>query len=345
MMKKTGLAMVVAVSALSSIGCAYSHLRFTREGGNLPFATGESSYPEDGFERDGIVRICFDRDGNVYPDPSEVAINDARLAACRHSLREYFGADFDFAAVATGLGEKLNRLAAGRTVVFLVHGINSSYPESRRSYHATRLAVRDRFPALEAVFVEIYWDGMRGDPLALWAQARETSKLAGLSLRPLLRALDESTPVRAITHSRGAAVICSAFWDLPLRGSEASDRAFAERQQREPAAGLADVRVGLVAPAIGGEEFETFEGAARVIVGVNEDDPALGKGPLPSSWFGSTRLGCSLEACAGAPVDVVDLSGAEAHEFKDYVLRKNFLGTFLSKLMGTGREVRMTKYE
>jgi hypothetical protein len=333
-MKKAGAAIGMMVMALSSIGCAYSHLRFTREGGNPPFSAGESSYPEDGFERDGIVRICFDRDGNLYPDPAAVAIDDAKLESCRHSLREYFGAGFDFDAVAAELGGRLNKLAAGKMVMLLVHGINSSYPESRRSYHATRLAIRDRYPELEAVFVEVYWDGMRGDPLALWAQARETSKWAGLSLRPLLGALDRRVAVRAVTHSRGAAVVCSAFWDLPLRGSEESDRAFAERQGKVAAPELDDVCLGLVAPAIGEEEFERA-GGVRLVVGVNEDDPALGKGPLPASWFGSTRLGCSLEACGSIEgAEAVDLSGAEAHEFKDYVLRKKFLGEFLGRVVG-----------
>ena len=339
-------AMALTMTALASVGCAYAHVQFTDVGGNPPFAKADETYPDDGVERDGVLRICFDCNGDPYPDPRETPIDDTRLTACHHSLREYFGGAYDARAIAEGFGRRLNRACAGKTLVILIHGINTSYPESRRSYHSARLAVQEQFRDRGLVFLELYWDGMCGDPVALWPNAREGSKWTGLRLRPMLREIDRSIPVRVITHSRGAAVICSALWNVRMDEAVEANAAFAEAQKTEPAPEGLDIRLGFVAPAIGEEEFETFGTRAseidRIVVGVNEDDPALGKGLLPAAWFGSTRLGCSLDAFRAVARELnrvraiawlVDLSNAAVHDFKDYVLRKDFLGDFLHGLL------------
>lgn len=78
------------------------------------------------------------------------------------------------------------------------------------------------------------------------------------------------------------------------------------------------------------------------MLGVNEDDAALGKGPLPASILGSTTLGCDLATAKGVEAgtnrgrtiaQVVDLSGCPTHDFKEYAFRKAFLNDILGAVL------------
>ncbi len=355
-MKTTMGALLAMTAAVSSVGCAYQHIRCTDKGGNGTI-TAEYTYPEDGFESDGVFRVGFDRHGDPYPDPREVAIDDARLESCHSALREYFaGTGYDAASVAAAFGRRISTACGKRTLIILIHGINSSYPESRRSYESARASIQKQFPQLDAVFLEIYWDGMWGDAISLWPHARETSKWVGLRLRPLLSALDPAIPVRVVTHSRGSAVIASALWNVKLGESDASGREFTALQQKGPIPANRDLRIGLVAPAMGEEEFEGFNvrGASEgsVIIAVNETDETLAKGMVPAGWFGSTRLGCCLDAFRAvermlnrdhAVAKLVDLSGSSVHDFKDYVWRREFKGKFLHLLFAPAAAVAASR--
>jgi hypothetical protein len=169
-------------------------------------------------------------------------------------------------------------------------------------------------------------------------------------MRPLLRALSPGLNVRVLTHSRGASVITSALWNLPLREGPDAERRFDARQRREPAPDARRYRLALLVPAMPEEDFETCprEGLDRVIVGVNPDDPVVGKGPLPSSMLGSTRLGESPEAFRShvepalkRRAFLVVLPHSPVHDFKEYLLRRGFEERMLPLLLeGDGYQDR-----
>ncbi len=331
--------------------CAVQHIRFTREGGNPPFATSEHSYPQDGFQHatdPDLLRIAFDRNGDVYPDPAEFPVNDALLARSQHSLRAYFAAHgqrYDPEEVAVGLARRIEAACApGKSLLLIIHGANNSYPEARRSYELVSLRMRELSWSHDIVFLEVYWDALHGDPLSGWGPARETSKWVGLGLRRVLRHLPPSIPLRVLTHSRGASVISSALWDLHLDENREADARYRARQLAEPPPLLLRIRIGLLAPAMGGEDLVGIRGLERVIVGLNVDDPVLGKGIIPAAWFGDTRLGCSREAFdavakrLGDVARLIDLSSSEVHDFKDYLLRRPFAESFLPLLLGSEGE-------
>jgi hypothetical protein len=198
------------------------------------------------------------------------------------------------------------------------------------------------------VYLEVYWDGKYGSPLAIWAEAQVNSKWAGLGLRNLLCRLDPSLPVRVITHSRGASVICSALWNTEQRSTVAVDARFRDAQRALPPPVLPGLRVGMLAPAMRAIDFETYEergeGAFcyhdRIVLGINPDDKALQVGGL--SGLMGTTLGCTPEDFDSvvaprlnrghAHALRVDFSGSVEHAFEDYVLRDVFEDEFLPKL-------------
>lgn len=195
------------------------------------------------------------------------------------------------------------------------------------------------------MFLEIFWDGFHGSPVTVWPRARESSKWVGLGLRPILSGIDPSIPVRVLTHSRGASVNCGALWNLPLREGPESNALYRERQVKIPLPGQLSVRIGLLAPAMPEEDFDTYAPGAscpieRVIVGVNPDDAVLGKKPLPAEWLGSTTLGCDPQAFfsrvsprVGNSGFLVDLSLSEVHDFQDYLMRIPVEQIFLPLLL------------
>ena len=128
----------------SLAACAVQHVRFTREGGNPPFAAAEQSYPQDGVQdplHPDLLRISFDRHGDPYPDPLETQLDDVILARGGHSVRAYFESisqGYDPEAVARGLARRIEAACgAGESLVILIHGVNNSYPEARR-FHDLR---------------------------------------------------------------------------------------------------------------------------------------------------------------------------------------------------------------
>ena len=288
--------MALAAAAGAS-GCTAYSVRFDPAGGNPPFTKAEYDYATDGAQSGDVFRICYAGHGEIYADPHDPGS--------------------DIAARVNG------RCRGGRPLVVLIHGCNNTYPEARRSYHEARLIVRDQLPALKPVFLEVYWDALSGSPFALWGRAQDNSIRVGLGLRDFLSQLDREIPVRVVTHSRGAAVICAALENV--------DAALPN-----------DVRLGLLAPAMGPEDLAKRAGEVRVrrvLVAINRDDPVLGKGGLPPTWFGDTSLGCVVEAFTetvepsfGGRARWIDFSTSEVHDFKDYLLRRPFLEQLLPQL-------------
>ncbi len=289
------IAILVLATAAASVGCSYHRVGYGPDDANPGFSTTEHHLGEDGFtnpREPGVHRGFFTADGLQIP------VEDA--------------------------ARELN--AGAKSLVVLIHGCNNTYAEARRSYELARMLM----PRKDVAVLEVYWDGGAGDPVGLWAHAREQSKRAGLGLRRLLRRLDPETQVRVITHSRGASVIASALWDLPLREGPEAEARFRAAQGVQAPPDPSRYRLALIVPAMGEADLESCPrgGLDRLIVGVNEDDPAVGKGVLPASWFGSTRLGAEREPFythavpAARRASLVDFGGSGVHDFKDYLLRR-----------------------
>lgn len=348
----TGRTAGLAALLLLGAGCAFTSVGPGAAGGNPDYPGSDHSFPEDG-ARDAadpdIHRIVFDQHGDPAPDPRRHVVDDRIYAEAGHGMRAYAraaGLAYDPAEIRGEYARRLNE--RGGTLVILIHGINNTYDEARRSYELARMKLGRRAGGLS--FLEVYWDGRTGNPLALWSHARESSKWVGLGLRPLLRALSPGLRVRVLTHSRGASVITSALWNLPLREGADADRRFEARQAAEPVPDARRYRLALLVPAMPEEDFETCprDGLDRVIVGVNPDDPVVGKGPLPSSMMGSTRLGESPEAFRSSVAPALErraflviLPYSPVHDFKEYLLRRGFEERMLPLLLeGDGYQER-----
>ncbi len=322
-------ALTLAMPMVLAIGCSFANV------GPAQPAGSDWIYAADCHADPEVTRIVLDQDGDPAPDACEYVVDGPLFDASGGRLAEYFrrlGLPYDPSDVAAGFARRINAGPSG-TLVVLIHGINNTYDEARRSYKLARMQMRQLTGRSDLRFLEVYWDGRTGDPLALWASARETSKWAGLGLRPLFRALDPGIAVRVVTHSRGAAVISSALWDLPLREGEEAETRFAAAQKREPAPDARRYRVAMLVPAMPGEDFDSCPrgGLERVIVGVNPDDPVVGKGMLPATWFGSTDLGSDpevfgkrVEPVLGRRASLVSLANSPVHDFKEYLLRRPF---------------------
>ena len=156
--------------------------------------------------------------------------------------------------------------------------------------------------------------------------------------------LDPEIPARVITHSRGATVITAALWNVEPVLDTDFNREYRIAQTLVPTPKLPRVRLGLLAPSIGGIEFRNNDSGSPtlpingIVLGINRDDYALGKGPVPASWFGDTSLGCEPEVfeeyVASAPdASWVDFSNNEEHNFTVYLMRRVFEEQFLPRLM------------
>lgn len=353
--RPTAILLFAGILGAQAAGCA-THVGPGPLGGNPGLDVSEYSYAEDGFQdphRPRTFRVFLDRQGRPAPDPREHAVDDEAYAACGHDLARYFertSHPYEPARITWGFAYRISRACdSGRPLVVLIHGINNPYPDARRSYDLARLAIRDRFPRLDPVILEVYWDGLAGDPIAAWQRAQTTSIRAGLGLRPLLNGLAPDIPLRFLTHSRGSTVAASALWNLPVSGPTEEERDIRRRQREFGLPSHANVRAAFLVPAMGGSDFRTYasgDGSPldRLIVGVNEHDPALGKGILPADWFGDTSMGCSPEVfyesvrpVFGDRALLSDLSGTFVHGFKDALLRRRTGDQILPQLFASER--------
>ncbi|HLG42036.1 MAG TPA: alpha/beta hydrolase, partial [Planctomycetota bacterium] len=289
----------LALLIVAAAGCSASSIRFTREGGYPGLQATDECYPEDGFQsasEPSVFRVAIDACGHLYPDPKECAPEEKELGAKGSCVARCLGSAYGGAAIAERFAEQINaRCGATRktTLMILVHGFGNAYPVARRSFELARMRIAQRFPGREFAFLEVYWDGKLGSPLTGWGAARRSSKWAGLGLRALLRGIDERVSMRAISHSRGASVLASALWNVPLLEEREENERFAARQKELAPPRLASIRLGWLSPAMPETDVESMRGACeRIVMTVNENDPALGKGLLPATMFGSTALGC-----------------------------------------------------
>jgi len=339
----------------AATGCAGTPVSPLPEGSSPDCSRSTENYLTDRLKWDRIpnIRQCWiDRCGHLYPDPAVCRIDPSRLrngGFCVKKCLQETGT-YDVDAVCRSFADQIDRMCSdGSTLVILIHGFNHAYEEIHYAYKGARNQIQARYPGRKFSYLEVYWDGYYGDPFAVWPLAQVSSKWAGLGLRRLLGQVDPRIPMRVITHSRGASVICAALWNTPMRGKVDEDRLYREAQAACPPPVLTGIRLGLLAPAMRAADFEAYfdRGEApaflhdRVILGINPDDAALKAGGL--SWLAGSSLGCSPELfeTSVAPLlnrgrahaFAVDFSGSAFHAFAHYVLRDTFESEFLPLLL------------
>ncbi len=344
------LALMLAPAAA---GCAVSAVAPIPPFSNPGLGDREHNLNRDRFlDADTVARIAVDADGHLYPDPAIRRVDASTLKDCGFCVRSCLEASggYDGDAVALEHAERLHAMCrGGRTLIVLIHGFNHTYPEAYRAYQSARKEIQLKYPGGKFAYLEVYWAGYYGDPFAIWPQALLSSKWAGLGLRRILGRLDASIPLRVLTHSRGAAVICAALWNTPMRGTVEEDRRYRAAQEGCPPPSMPAIRVGMLAPAMRAADFECYEDRGnapvsphdRILFGINPDDAALQAGGL--SWLAGTALGCSPDQFDGLVAPVlnrnqtrvlrVDFSGSSFHAFLDYLQRDAFTNEFLPLLL------------
>lgn len=225
------------------------------------------------------------------------------------------------------------------TLGVLIHGFNNWYRESEASYSVGQKQMR-RFanPAQPLYFIEIYWDGCRGNEkgIGCWGKAQSTGPLAGFALRQLFNTVEDSWSKdgqrphwRILTHSSGAFVAGAAFGDpiaaLPQLQDPSTNRWYGSFERgRRSVEGLhrvpqlSDVKLGMLAPAT---PSITFSGSEQhhggvlsrgltILSTVQSSDTALTKLIIGCQRFGASCLGAK-------PDQVCDLQTEFANSDRD----------------------------
>lgn len=253
--------------------------------------------------------------------------------------------------------------APRRTLVVLVHGFNNDKTEALTWYNEVRQVVRGHLP--DAVFLDVFWDGLSAKlPPGIWSSAQYNFPLVGLELRRVLNAIDQTIPLRVITHSSGGPLFASTMGDAsaPLPSNDAHYQRYrslvvATNGDYMPP-NPPDYRVGMIVPAAASTTFarygQNFDGPDRIIIGINPLDFAISKVIMPCTFIGSTCMsGSRSDFCsdvvpifASSPstkLFVFDFSHSgrnerqglfwDAHSVEAY-LRRDDMGRFLEVLLG-----------
>src|SRR5678816_2796453 len=104
-------------------------------------------------------RLILDRYGRPYPRLTP--IDSARMAGSGYALDEYFKDDpsYDPERIFEDVAREASALCGrDRTLVVLIHGFNTTMPETRRAYKAARLQIEHQYPSRKFVVLEVYWD-------------------------------------------------------------------------------------------------------------------------------------------------------------------------------------------
>jgi hypothetical protein len=232
---------VFLIALLLLTGCRQKYLWFTELQG------------AHGAENDHVLRVYFDRYGDVYPQKSIYIHPDEFLPGrpddkLNHArLETYFtgnSAYLDEALAAYGLPStnnpkadydhlqlkimneyrlKLQQFSQQQTIqnlVVLVHGFNDPNPTG--TYQELRDFIRSEHfdEHHEFAYLEVYWDGLTangGSPgyAKIWGKAQFNSRYVCLGLRKLLNQMDipKTIPMTIITHSLGASVATGALFN------------------------------------------------------------------------------------------------------------------------------------
>lgn len=285
------------------------------------------------------IAFFMDGQGSLYP-PADINIDYTQMVSPRpaedfSSLKALFrdksrqdgGRDWQAVLVAAGVprtqsfeadwdrlqavyrAQAAARIEAAAAdmdqVVLLIHGFNNDHREASQWYDVVEEEF-GRFLAAhgqKAAFVRMYWDGLSGNPVAIWTAAQANGPWVGLELRRVLNALPATLPLRVFTHSSGAFVMTNALGDnssaFPDMGTEYRRRAAGGLGYEIPM--LSNVRIAMLVPAQPVSAFAEFvheDGSPhglvpkRLILGTSRHDFATGKGRAFTScrWYGATCM-------------------------------------------------------
>ena len=237
-------------------------------------------------------------------------------------------------------GESLSgRFAADGQVTLgvLIHGFNNLYRESQANYAIAQMQMRRAEKTRSSLkFIEVYWDGCRGNDkgIGCWGKAQSTGPLAGFALRRLINSVQDSWPTdtrdpkwRILTHSSGAFVAGATFGDpiaaLPQLKDPSTNRWYQVfDQHRRQTEGinrvprLSDVRLGMFAAATPFVTFGSSEDdgggvltrGLDIFLSVQPDDSALTKLILGCQRVGNSCLGARAEQFCLLRRELADLN-------------------------------------
>ncbi len=297
-------------------------------------------------DEQGIIKLYFDREGELYPPDvhvtpyyfylqqlkkSKTKQSNPEFATVESALTRYDSLSIAYVKKQYNLWDKdsirlfrrLQNLLQKNVVmqmkksmeerkckhlIFFIHGFNDPAPD------AYYFSLRSDINALlkeKPTFVEVYWDGLTSlgahPALAgIWDYARTNSAKVGLGLRKILNSVDADTKITILTHSLGASVATHVLFN-PLNWPTKFQEKLEEDYQSDkiPTPHQYDIRLGMLAPAIGGtEEFDFINNIVPIsstlniktlVVGYNHYDYAVTKGGLFPRWFGNTSLGADAK--------------------------------------------------
>lgn len=233
--------------------------------------------------------------------------------------------------IARDVDEATLRADGSRRPLFVfIHGYNTGIAE------CTYAAIRDRVERHVAergvggdfAYLYVAWDGLIDNGVTVWTKAQYNFPLVGQGLRRLLGSLPADLDVRAITHSSGGPVLAHALWDAS--GAEAIDvdecegglsgeaayRDYLIRRMADelpPVPAFSDLRIGMIVPATPGAIFRYYgtdeARPDRLVIGFNDRDIVVGRGPL---WCGLLGNTC-LPVRASYACEVVERVGENPH--------------------------------
>ena len=298
-------------------------------------------------EKAGVVRAYFDRFGDLYPengtiipykdffDPEhkgnvyqEDDSGSLETYYCNNqeqlnNLAASYGAEVvsDCKLTFKNIQEKINQvytsllnnlISNDKTLIVLIHGFNDPNPTG--DYQQLRDKINEQYPTSKYIYLEIFWDGLtdnHGAPAlaGIWGRAQKNSSNVAIGLRMLLSKIENTTPIRIITHSLGASVGSGALFNTNSKWS--SNPEYEEYSKTTPAPNQQDIRLGMIAPAIPGETtFIDFNKRGdkesspvnininKIIIGFNRNDYAVTKRILRgdnAGMAGATGLGCDCD--------------------------------------------------
>jgi hypothetical protein len=276
--------------------------------------------------------LCFDQEGNIYPD---YYIADSALQNCNHNLNNWYqthpiqlseickiyGIDISLKefninqlndSISSRIAGKINQINS-HSVTFLVHGYRKSFEAPEGTVTSViefdLLEKNTDSLGLKSHFVEVYWDGTYDCCFSVFDKKRnaylfsqfENAQIhapnVGIALRKIVNQV-KNEHINFIGHSLGSKVVASTLFNLKQNNIQTPHQK--------------DIRVCLIAPAIGGiESFENYWNRNTSLnfkekdnyscyILYNEKDFALRKKDSKMGIFGpgcvnygNTTLGCN----------------------------------------------------
>lgn len=227
------------------------------------------------------------------------------------------------------------------TLIVFIHGFNDPDPTGDYQQLRDSIICKGHDSNRDFVYLEVFWDGLtcnQGNPAfaGIWGMAQQNSAYTSLGLRHIFNRLPENTKIRIITHSLGASVATGSLFNTFSKWKKYDGFDYLDSAITIKTPPQKDIRIGMLAPAIPGEN--TFrdinnripittipnDRVSRIVVGYNVNDLAVTKRILRkdiSAKMGATSLGCNLPRKKGPLKDEVEAT-------KKVLTDSNYNGVF-----------------